>query len=94
MNRSILLLFLAFAVFVAAPCAANVNVGRYDSVHIVPAPGPIAVDGDLSDWDTSGEFFTYRFEEQKDLYAFHGYMMYDKDNLYIWKPEETAKAAD
>src|ERR1043166_2956441 len=70
-------------VLLAVSASANINVGRYDAVHIVPAPGKVTIDGDLSDWDRSGEFFTYRFEEQKDKYHVRGAMMYDADNLYI-----------
>ncbi len=65
------------------PVFANVNVGRYDTVHIVPAPGKVVIDGDLGEWDRSGEFFTYRFEEQKAKYYLKGYMMYDAENLYL-----------
>ena len=80
MKFSLLLLLLAVCLLAAS---ANINVGRYDSVHIVPAPGKVVIDGDLRDWDTSGEFFTFRFEEQKDKYFLKGYMMYDAENLYI-----------
>src|ERR1019366_316913 len=84
---------LCLALF-AVVARANINVGRYDAVHIVPAPhstasagsgqaGPVTIDGDLDEWDRSGEFFTYRYEEQKDRFAVHGYMMYDAENLYI-----------
>jgi len=62
---------------------ANVNVGRYDSVHLMPAPGKVTIDGDLADWDKSGEFYTYRFEDQRDKYNLRGYMMYDAEHLYI-----------
>lgn len=79
--RSLVLLFSVFLTAIAV--WSNINVGRYDSVHIVPAPGTVAIDGLLTDWDTSGEFFTYRFDDQKDKYAFRGYMMYDAQNLYL-----------
>ncbi len=75
-----LLLLLSLATL---PLRANINVGRFDAVHIVPAPGPVTIDGELGDWDRSGEFFTYRYDEQKDKYNMTGCMMYDADNLYI-----------
>ncbi|MBI4028708.1 MAG: hypothetical protein HY360_27265, partial [Verrucomicrobia bacterium] len=61
----------------------NVNVGRYDSAHVVPAPRTVTIDGNLSDWDRSGEFSTYRFEEDKAIRYFKGCMMYDSENLYL-----------
>jgi len=70
-------------VFMIVAARANINVGRFDAVHIVPAPGKVTIDGELSDWDRSGEFFTYRYEEQKDKFALLGDMMYDAENLYI-----------
>lgn len=80
------LLFALIAIVllpVNSPAAMNLNSTRHDVVHVVPAPGPVTIDGDLSDWDKSGEFFTYRFEEEKSSYYFQGYMMYDAANLYI-----------
>lgn len=75
----------ALVLFVACAIAAvaNVNVGRYDTVHIVPAPGKVTIDGKLKDWDKSGGFETYRFEDQKDKYSLTGYMMYDASNPCI-----------
>jgi hypothetical protein len=67
----------------AAQAAINVNVGRYDSVHIVPAPPAVTIDGDLRDWDRSGEFITYRSKEESATHFLKGYMMYDAKNLYI-----------
>lgn len=86
MRRHCSLLCLLLVCLLGACCLpayANINVGRFDAVHIVPAPGPVTLDGDLGDWDRSGEFFTYRYEEQKDKFALYGDMMYDADNLYI-----------
>src|ERR1043165_6073445 len=77
--RTIIILLLSASL----ASAINVNVGRYDAVHVLPAPRPVTLDGDLSDWDRSGEFFTYRFEEEKATRYLKGYMMYDAENLYI-----------
>src|ERR1043165_8790886 len=68
---------------VDAFAAGNVNNGRYDAIHIVPAPGKVTIDGDLSEWDRSGEFFSYRFEFDKDKRNVRGVMMYDAEHLYI-----------
>jgi hypothetical protein len=67
-----------------AHAGGNVNVGRYASVPAVPAPAAgVTIDGDLADWDRSGEFYTYRYEEQKDAFSYRGYMMYDAQCLYL-----------
>ena len=67
-RRSISRLTLTLVLFLAATrgyAPINVNVGRYDTVHVVPAPGKVTPDGDLSEWDKSGEFYSYRFETEK-----------------------------
>ena len=59
------------------------NQHRYDRVHIVPAPAGIVIDGNLSDWDRSGQFaIACREPYSKDYYV-EGLMMYDRDFLYI-----------
>lgn len=83
-------------IFWCAVCAvafgvASLNNVLYDRIHIVPAPhstgsgqaGKIAVDGDLSDWDRSGEFFSFRLETDKATRNVRGCMMYDGERLYI-----------
>jgi len=59
------------------------NQRRYDRVHIVPAPGPIAIDGDLTDWDRSGQFAIACMEPFSKDYYVEGIMMYDREFLYI-----------
>jgi hypothetical protein len=59
------------------------NQQRFDSVHIVPAPAKIVIDGDLSDWDRSGAFFVRFVEPYSRDYYVEGAMMYDAQYLYI-----------
>jgi len=58
-------------------------------LHAVPLPGKVAIDGDLSDWDLSGEaLMCYELETLQDIYSAHVSLMYDADNLYVairWK---------
>lgn len=60
-------------------------------IHAVPVPEParLAIDGDLSDWDLSGEILmTYDLESLVDVYSGRVAAMYDADNLYVsirWK---------
>jgi len=57
--------------------------------HAVPAPGSVAIDGKLDDWDLSGRFLQcYDVETLRDVYSGEVAFMYDADNLYVaihWK---------
>lgn len=58
-------------------------------IHVVPAPGKVVIDGQLDDWDLSGQtLICYDVETLKDIYSARVAMMYDADNLYValhWK---------
>jgi hypothetical protein len=58
------------------------NLARYDEVHLVPAPGAVSIDGDLSDWDLSGRFST-ACEAPYQAYSLEGAMMFDPRGLYL-----------
>lgn len=56
------------------------NIG----LQVLPAPGPVAVDGKYNDWDLSGSVFASNdVETQRDDYAVWLAAMYDRDCLYI-----------
>src|SRR5262245_62310042 len=57
--------------------------GRHSRLYAVPAPGPVTVDGDLKDWDRSGELETYVMAATREVQFGKIAMMYDKDALYI-----------
>jgi len=59
------------------------NRSRYDTVHVVPAPRGLKIDGDLSDWDHSGRFESACDQPFAEHYYVAGTMMYDDQNLYI-----------
>ncbi len=59
------------------------NKADNTEVRIVPAPGPVAVDGVLADWDLSGAIVMFIDEASKDAYRVRAAMMYDQDYLYI-----------
>ena len=59
------------------------NQPRFDTVHIVPAPSEVTIDGDLSDWDTSGMFRSACYEPYGGNYYVEAAMMYDDRRLYI-----------
>jgi len=87
MLTAAVLVCLAFAQAVHA-YVAILNKADHVELRIVPAPGKVAIDGDLKDWDLSGAIFMFIDEASKDAYHVHGAMMYDKEYLYIggrWK---------
>lgn len=59
------------------------NKAIYDSVHIVPAPQKVAIDGDLSDWDLSGQFESHCEPPYGEFYHVKAAMMYDENYLYV-----------
>ena len=53
-------------------------------IHVVPAPGPVTIDGDLKDWDLSGQtLMCYDLDSLKDVYSAQVAEMYDAANLYV-----------
>jgi len=53
------------------------------SLDVLAAPGPVTVDGDLSDWNLSGRFEARCSEPFAESYYVHGFMMYDRKYLYV-----------
>ena len=53
-------------------------------IRILPAPGPVVVDGQFDDWDLSGGVFCCGdVENAREKMAVWFHLMYDQDNLYI-----------
>ena len=51
---------------------------------IVPAPGPVAIDGDLGDWNRAGKIGPVFFDEEaRDEYNGTFYAMYDREHLFL-----------
>ncbi len=62
---------------------AILNKADHPRMHVVPAPGKVAIDGKLDDWDLSGANLMFLDEASKASYSVRGAMMYDKDYLYV-----------
>ena len=79
------------ALFVSQAVHAYVAIqNKADSLElrIVPAAGPVKIDGDLKDWDLSGAIVMFLDAKSKPAYHMRAAMMFDKDYLYIgghWK---------
>src|SRR4051812_21180449 len=58
-------------------------------LHSVPPPGKVTIDGDLTDWDLSGQtLMCYDVEALQDIYSANVAVMHDAENLYVsihWK---------
>jgi len=60
------------------------NVG----IDVVPAPGKVTIDGELSDWDFSGRIWAFADRSVRDRYSVQAAAMWDAQNLYLaarWK---------
>jgi len=57
-------------------------------ILVLPKPGEVKIDGDLSDWDWSGRICCFADERIRNKYSTETAAMYDADNLYLaikWK---------
>jgi hypothetical protein len=53
-------------------------------IRVLPAPGPVVIDGSSGDWDLSGGIFACNdVESQRTTSAVWIHMMYDAQNLYM-----------
>jgi len=77
--RTIAVLFL----LALAAAAFAQGTFRNQRIFVVPTPGPVVIDGDLSDWDLSGDIYCYVSEPTKNTLYTHTAMMYDKDAFYV-----------
>jgi hypothetical protein len=81
-------LFSTLALLAFASNSQAVQTDNF-GIHAAPAPGPIAVDGKLDDWDLSGRvLMTYDIASLRDVYSAQVATMYDADNFYValhWK---------
>lgn len=59
------------------------NRAAFEAVRVVPAPGPVDVNGDLSDWDLSGRFHAACDPPYSESHAVDAAMMYDATHLYV-----------
>jgi hypothetical protein len=55
----------------------------FDSIPVMPAAGPVVIDGDLADWNPEPGFKEVRHSAFGDNQWAAGWMMYDADHLYI-----------
>lgn len=82
MKRWIIFALASFCLSTAWPAAATET--EHLGIQVLPAPGPVAVDGKIGDWDLTGGLFACGdVENQRDQYGVWIHAMYDAQNLYI-----------
>jgi hypothetical protein len=90
MTKTLLAGVLLMGALAPAHAAQNM-IGRQsqnEGMLVVPAPGKVAVDGDLKDWDWSGRIWVFADSAVRERFSVEAAAMWDKDNLYLaakWK---------
>src|ERR1043165_572121 len=75
---------LAIGVLAVLSSSAWGAQSQTQGIHAVPAPGPVAIDGDLGDWDLSGAYLHCDdVGELRDVYSAQVAMMHDAQALYV-----------
>src|SRR5277367_1174087 len=79
-----LLLASMLAVVLGLAAALGATETENLGLRILPAPGPVVVDGASSDWDLSGGIFCCGdVENQRSQFGTWFHAMYDAENLYV-----------
>jgi hypothetical protein len=63
--------------------AQVVTAGKHKQLSVVPVPGKMTLDGNLDEWDLSGEILCYDYPETAERRHARLAAMYDKDALYL-----------
>ncbi len=68
----------------AQGASAQTGRGMHKKIFAVPAPqAAVKIDGDLSDWDLSGQIRSYVVAETADMMSARVAVMYDAEALYV-----------
>ena len=61
------------------------NQTQNEGLSIVPAPGPVAIDGviDPAEWDLSGQIWSFADWDARDTFSVKSAAMYDAEFLYL-----------
>lgn len=75
---------LAPTLLLLAAGALAATETEHHGLRILPPPGPVAIDGDIRDWDLSGGVLACGdVENQRDKYGVWIHAMWDEKNLYL-----------
>ena len=66
-------------------CQAQEQGGRglHKKIYVIPVAEPLTIDGNLADWDLSGQILSYVIKQTMDRQSARIAMMYDDQALYI-----------
>ena len=79
-------LFAPIAVAALVPTVGNADertMSFNDSIPVVPAPGPVVIDGRTDDWDLSGGVWSYNDPTIVDQYSSWTHLMWDAKGVYF-----------
>ncbi len=62
---------------------ADQGRGRHRQLYVVPAPGPVTIDGRLDEWDLSGQIEMFVLEATRSTQSAKFAVMHDDQALYI-----------
>ncbi|MHC4200844.1 MAG: hypothetical protein ACYSU0_12700, partial [Planctomycetota bacterium] len=54
-----------------------------EGILVLPRPGEVNVDGDLSDWDLSGRIWVFADRDVRSRFSAKVSAMWDESNLYV-----------
>ena len=81
---TLLLLFSLLVLGWRLPAQAQVvTAGKHKYLSVVPAPGKVTIDGNLDEWDLSGEILCYDYPETAARRFARIAAMYDAEALYL-----------
>ena len=87
MTKAIQTAALTLATSAALASEGNMvgNQTQNEGLFVVPAKGPVAIDGfiDPSEWDLSGQIWSFADWDSRDTFSVKTAAMWDKDYLYL-----------
>lgn len=76
-------LFAAWLGLLLPLAASDRGRGRHGQLYVVPTPGPVTIDGQLKDWDLSGQIESFVLEATRSTQSARLAAMYDDEALYV-----------
>jgi hypothetical protein len=74
---------VVLAVLFVLPVRSEIGRGRHKRVFSVPAPDEVTIDGQLDEWDLSGQILIYVLPQTRESQSANFALMYDEDALYV-----------
>jgi hypothetical protein len=82
--KAVFVIILGLQTFAAALAADDAGArGRNTRIFVLPPPGAVKVDGDLGDWDLSGQIELFVSRESRNAMNARVALMFDAEALYV-----------